>query len=109
MSMHNIKTDANAALSPNNIQNNIQAYLSYVNLFGQNQLLPNMYAGMQGMPMQMGQLPMNMMQGYMPNMQMGFNSKLFGMNSSLLAQAQQQSKPCQNLFSEQAKLYNINK
>jgi hypothetical protein len=62
-----------------------------------------MYTGMQGMqglPMQMNQLPMGMMPGYMPNMQLGLNLKLLGMgmNNPLLAQAQQQSKPCLNLF-----------
>ncbi len=99
--MHNIKTDASisATLNPNNIPNNLQAYLNYANFFGQNKLLPGMYAGMQGFPMQMNQLPMGLMPGYMPNMQLGLNLKLIGMgmNNPLLAQAQQ-GKPYLNLF-----------
>jgi hypothetical protein len=51
-----------------------------------------MYAGMQGLPMQMNQLPMGLMQ-------LGLNMKLLGMgmNNPLLAQAQQ-GKPYLNLF-----------
>lgn len=79
-------------MNPNNIPNNLQAYLNYANFFGQNQLLPGMYAGMQGLPMQMNQLPMGLMQ-------LGLNMKLLGMgmNNPLLAQAQQ-GKPYLNLF-----------
>lgn len=97
--MQNIKTDVNAAINQNNIQNNLQAYLNYANFFSQNQLLPNLYAGMQGLPMPMNQLPMGIMPGYLPNMQLGLNMKLLGMgiNNPLLAQPQQ-LKPTQSLF-----------
>ena len=90
--MQNIRTDTSisATLNPNSIQNNIQAYLNYANFFGQNQLLPGMFAGMQGLPMQMNQLPMGSMPGYMPNMQLGLNMKLLGMgmNNPSATQAQ---------------------
>lgn len=92
--MQNIKSEANG------MPNNIQTYLNYANIFGQNQLLPNLYAGMQGIPMPINQFPMGMMQGYLPNMQLGLNMKLLGMGlqNPLLPQGQQQAKPILNLF-----------
>ena len=111
--MQNIKTDASisAALNQNSMQNNIQAYLNYANFFGQSQLLPGMYAGMQGLPMQMNQLPLGILPGYLPNMQMGLNMKLLGMgmNNPLIIQPQQQAKPPPSLFNEQAKIYSSHK
>lgn len=114
LNMLNNKTDASvaAALNQNSMQNNLQAYLNYTNFFGPNQLLPGMYAGMQGMqglPMQMNQLSMGMMQGYLPNMQIGLNMKLLGMGMNNPLVMQQQSKPNLNLFNEQAKIYSTNK
>jgi hypothetical protein len=57
--------------------------------------MPGLFGGLQGMPVQMGQLPMGMMPGYMPNMQLGgVNMKFMGvMNNPALTPAQQSKAP----------------